>query len=178
MKIIGWVRSGDKTACGGTVIEGDVTCISYGRPYAFEGARVSCHRYCVIANGYPLSTVNGRAQVLHGMKTNGGCPIYSTLNGIDGVGDDSGTELPVRFVKDKFGDWSPRMNDGYDQHFLVTDDVTGTPLAGRRYRMVFNGKTIEGQTDADGRTQRVSSDDPAEVTIEVMPEGYTGGAGV
>lgn len=44
MKIIGWIRYGNKTACGGTVVEGDSICTSHGRAYAFQGARVACRK--------------------------------------------------------------------------------------------------------------------------------------
>lgn len=71
MKILGWIRYGDKAACGGTVIEGDQTCRSHGRAYAFQGARVACRKDCIIADGFPRSTLtNGRAQVIHGMAIN------------------------------------------------------------------------------------------------------------
>lgn len=83
----GFVRVGDKTECGGTVLEGDTTCVSHGRAYAFQGARVSCRKRCVIAEGNMRHILpNGRPRVVHGMKTSGGCICESTLNGTDGVG--------------------------------------------------------------------------------------------
>ncbi|RAM67148.1 PAAR domain-containing protein [Herbaspirillum rubrisubalbicans] len=173
MKIVGWIRYGDKTACGGTVMQGDPTCLSYGKPYAFQGALIACRKKCIIADGYPLSTLtNGCAMVIHGMKSSAGCPIHSTLNDTDGVGVDDNAEIPLRFVQDEAGDWIGKMNEGYDQHFLLRDDVTGEPLADRHYRMTLNGKVLEGKTDSNGKTQKVAFDDPADVAIEVMPEGY------
>lgn len=175
MKIIGWIRYGDKAACGGTVIEGDQTCRSHGRAYAFQGARVACRKDCIIADGFPRSTLtNGRPQVIHGMKTSAGGPLLSTLNEVDGVGNASGEDIPARFMQDDEGEWIGKMNEGYDQHFVLTDGQTGQALANRYYRMTCNGKISEGKTDSKGRTKKVSSDDAAEVTIEVMPEGYTG----
>lgn len=175
MKIIGWIRYGDKTACGGTVVEGLPNCTSHGRAISFQGARIACRKGCVIVEGFPRATLpNGRPRVIHGMITSGGCPCYSTLNDIDGVGNESGEEIPIRFVQNEEGDWVGKMNEGYDQHFVLTDDETGQPLANRHYRMTCNGKVIEGKTDSNGKTEKISSDDPAEVTIEVMPEGYTG----
>lgn len=177
MEIVGWIRVGDKAACGGTVVEGDETCISYGRAYAFQGAHLACQKGCVIADGFIRAVLtNGRSQVIHGMMTSGGCPLQSTLNDIDGVGVDEAEETPIRFVKDDDGGWVGKMNEGYDQHFILTDEETGEPLANRQYRMTCNGKVTEGTTDANGKTAKVSSDDSAEVTIEVMPEGYTGAA--
>ena len=64
------------------------------------------------------------------------------------MGNASGEDIPARFVQDDEGEWIGKMNEGYDQHFVLTD--------------------------SKGRTKKVSSDDAAEVTIEVMPEGYTG----
>lgn len=37
MRILGWVREGDATACGGRVAEGDQRVKSRGRAYAFQG---------------------------------------------------------------------------------------------------------------------------------------------
>lgn len=86
MTTTGFVRVGDKTECGGTVLEGDETCVSHGRAYAFQGARVSCRKRCVIAEGDMRHILtNGRPRVMHGMKTSGGCVCESTLNGVDGV---------------------------------------------------------------------------------------------
>jgi uncharacterized Zn-binding protein involved in type VI secretion len=175
MEIIGWIRQGDKAACGGLVAEGDQSCISDGRPYTFQGARLACKKNCVIAEGYAHSTLtNGRSQVIHGMKTSGGCPLLSTLNDFDGVGNERGAEIPIRFVQDNEGAWVGKTNEGYDQHFVLTDEKTGAPVADRYYRMTFNGKTVEWKTDANGKTAKVAADDPSEVAIEIMPEGYTG----
>ncbi len=177
MRIIGWIREGDQAACGDQVIEGDSCSISDGRSLAFEGARMSCTRGCVIAEGYrPDKLFNGRSPVLHGMKTSGNCPLLSSLNNIDGIGNDGREELPIRFVQDDAGAWVGRANDGYDQQFVLTDKQTGEALANRHYRMRFNGKTIEGKTDTNGKTARVEADDPAEVILEIMPEAYGGGA--
>lgn len=175
MDIIGWIREGDQAACGGTVAQGDPHCMSMGKAYSFEGARMACPKNCVIAEGFARSTLpNGRSRVFHGMKTSGGCPLLSTLNDRDGVGNTGGPDVPIRFVQNEAGEWVGKSNEGYDQHFVLTDEQTGTPIADRYYRMTFNGKTIEGKTDTNGKTEKVTADDPAEVTIELMPEGYTG----
>jgi uncharacterized Zn-binding protein involved in type VI secretion len=87
MNIVGWIRQGDATACGGIVAEGLSNCISRGRAISFQGARVTCSKSCAIAEGFSRATLpNGQPRVIHGMKTTGGCACYSTLNGVDGVG--------------------------------------------------------------------------------------------
>jgi uncharacterized Zn-binding protein involved in type VI secretion len=175
MKIIGWIREGDKAACGGTVVEGLKTCTSRGVPYTYQGAQIACRKNCVITEGFARSTLaNGRSRVIHGMLTSGGCPLLSTLNDTDGVGNSGGEGVPIRFVQDDDGSWFGKMNEGYDQHFVLTDEHTGEPLPNRHYRITCKGKTIEGKTDANGKTEKVAADDPSEVTIEIMPEGHTG----
>jgi uncharacterized Zn-binding protein involved in type VI secretion len=71
------------------VAEGSSCEFSDGIGYSFQGARMSCNGSCVISEGYPKSTLsNGNAQVLHGQLTSGGCPLISTLTGVDGVADE------------------------------------------------------------------------------------------
>jgi uncharacterized Zn-binding protein involved in type VI secretion len=173
MNIIGWIREGDEAACGAMVAEGDPGFRCDGRAFAFTGAQMSCPQNCVIAEGFTGSILPGaRHRVLHGMKTTAGCPLVSSLNDRDGVSNASPDPVPFRFVRDDKGEWSGKTNEGYDQHFILTDEHTEQPLPNRYYRMTYKGKVTEGKTDAKGRTERVESDDPAEVTIEVMPEGY------
>ena len=175
MNIVGWIRVGDQAACSGTVAEGDPAFSSDGRAFSFRGAQISCPSNCVISEGFPGSLIsNARQRVLHGMKTSGGCPLLSTLNERDGVSNASDETLPIRFVRSDAGEWVGKTNEGYDQHFVLTDEQTDRPLAHRHYRMTFKGQVIEGKTDAEGRTEKVESDDPAEVAIEIMPEGYDG----
>ena len=175
MNIVGWIRKGDQAACGGVVAEGEPTFTIHGRPLAFQGGRMSCRKSCVISEGFTSSILsNSRCRVLHGMKTAGGCPLLSSLNELDGISGASDAALPVRFVQDDTGEWVGKTNEGYDQHFLLRDHQTGEPLPNRHYRLTFNGQTVEGKTDADGKTAKVAADDPSVVSIEVMPEGYTG----
>lgn len=175
MNTIGWIRYGDKAACGGVVVEGSTTEISHGRPLAYYGARMACRKHCVIMEAHPCFTLsNGRQVPHHGHITTNGCPLESTLNDIHGWLNESGSAIPIRFAKDAEGEWVGKHNEGYDQIFHLTDDVTGEPLANRHYRMTFNGEVIEGKTDNEGRTSKVIADDPGEVQIEIFPEGYDG----
>lgn len=158
MKIIGWIRYGDKAACGGTVIEGDQTCLSHGRAYAFQGARMACRKNCIIAHGFPRSTLtNGRPQVIHGMKTSAGCPLQSTLNDIDGIGNASGETVAEKYYLNAEGDWAPlkepeRCAVPYDeQPKLDAPTIDGLPW----YVQTMDGRTFSGRTGPDGRLPRI-----------------------
>ena len=160
MDIVGWIREGDKAACGGTVVEGDQTCKSYGRAYAFQGARMACRKNCVIAEGFGRSTLtNGRSRAIHGMVTSGGCPVYSTLNDIDGVGNESGESIAERHFLNAVGEWTPvkeadPQEDSYDeQPRLIAQPIDGVPY----YVKTLDGRTFAGRTGADGQLPRIGT---------------------
>jgi uncharacterized Zn-binding protein involved in type VI secretion len=162
VKIIGWIRQGDTTACGGKVAEGLNTCTGRGVPYSFQGARIACRKNCVIAEGFSRSTLaNGRSRVIHGMKTSGGCPISSSLNDIDGVGDESGEAIPRGFTQDHNGQWvgnaagvSSGVLQAYDEQFLLLGG-DGRPLVYTYYTAkLASGELVHGETDEKGKTQR------------------------
>lgn len=173
MKIIGWIRYGDKTACGGTVVEGDQTCTSYGRAYAFQGARIACRKNCVIVEGFIRSTLtNGRAQVIHGMVTSGGCPLQSTLNDIDGVGNEGGDAIASKFYQTTEGEWLPKFGPEHfteespDEQVRAVDAKTGKPIPELAYYIEApDGSTYTGHTDADGLCERVTTYRPEELAV-------------
>lgn len=163
MNIIGWIREGDKAACGGTVVEGDLTCTSHGRAYSFQGAHMACRKNCVIAEGFIRSTLtNGRSQVIHGMVTSGGCPLQSTLNDIDGVGNESGEHVPASFVEHQ-GEWVEKK---FDEQFFFKDE-NGTILAGIPYTVKLDDELIHGTTDDDGKTERYVTDGAKQIEFHI-----------
>lgn len=175
MKIIGWIRQGDKAACGGKVAEGLHTCTSRGVPYSFEGAHMACRNNCVIREGFARSILaNGRSRVIHGMKTSGGCPLYSTLNGIDGVGDTSGEAISLGFTQDHAGQWvgntagvSSSVKQAYDEQFLLLGGDS-RPLARTYYTAkLASGELVHGETDDEGKTQRFYAADAQHIEIHL-----------
>ena len=173
MEIIGWIRFGDKASCGGTVAEASMVEISHGRGYTFTGARMSCRKNCVISGGYPLSTLsNGRTRVIHGDCTSGGCPLQSTLNDIDGIGNDSGTAIASTFYQSSDGEWLPKYGPEHfteespDEQVRAVDDKTGEPISDLAYCIEApDGTTYSGQTDSEGLCQRVSTFKPEELKV-------------
>lgn len=175
MAILGWIRLGDKASCGGTVVESEQTSISHGKPHAFQGARLSCRKNCRIAEGHQTSVLpNGRNKVIHGMTTSGGCPLVSTLNGVDGVENQSGQESNAAFVPDGQGNWrgisppSCTHEQAYDEYFVLLDEESGAPARNRYYRITLDtGQAMEGFTDAEGRTQYAVADKSVPLKIEI-----------
>lgn len=159
MDIIGWLRQGDKAACGGIVAEGDPFVTSMGRPYAFEGAKVACRKNCVIAEGYPFSTLmNGKPQVLHGMMTSGGCPLLSTLNDEDGVGNERGEVVPTRYFQNADGAWvgahrNPAEATFDEQAKLLAPRAEGMPY----FVQTLDGRTFAGRVGPTGLLPRIET---------------------
>lgn len=160
MEIKGWIRQGDRTACGGTVVEGDPFITGYGRPYSFHGAKVACKKNCVIGEGYAFSTLpNGRSRVVHGMTTSGGCPLLSTLNDIDGVGNESGCAVPSAFFLNASGQWiaaqEPRPGEvSYDEQ----TKLDSLPMVGVPYFIeTMGGRTFSGRVGADRLLPRINT---------------------
>jgi hypothetical protein len=57
----------------------------------------------------------------------------------------------------------------YDQHFRLLDQRTREPMPGVAYRIATDdGEVIEGLTDSQGHTRRVSGNSSLPVTIHVM----------
>ncbi|WP_454722747.1 MULTISPECIES: PAAR domain-containing protein [Cupriavidus] len=55
----------------------------------------------------------------------------------------------------------------YDQRFQILDELTGAPLGNRRYCVRTSAGIVEGHTDIDGFTEKVTSDIDESVTIEI-----------
>mgnify|MGYP000672159484 CR=1 FL=1 len=176
MNIIGWIRLGDKAACGGNVVEGLETCRGRGVPYSFEGAHMACRNNCVIAEGFSRSTLsNGRSRVIHGMRTSGGCPLYSTLNEVDGVANQSGAAMAEKHFLNADGEWAPVKEPGpnetpYDER----PQLAAPPIAGVPYIIeTKDGRTFSGRAGADGLLPRIDTYGEDEYTVSWGDEALT-----
>lgn len=150
---------GDRAACGAMVCEGDQFVTSMGRPYTFQGAKLACKKNCVIAEGYLFSTLtNGKPQVLHGMRTSGGCPLLSTLNDVDGVGNEGGDPVPTSYFLNADGFWTGAQQvaneDPFDEQAkLQAPRAEGIPYFVR----TLDGRTFSGRVGPTGLLPRIDT---------------------
>lgn len=185
------IRLGDRTTHDGVVVSAAGRFQMFGKPVARLGDKVTCpirsHGSCTIVEGDPHWSIDGTPVALEGHKTSCGASLISSLPNVarsyEGMGEASmGAGSAAALVSPAAARPAPvpRVGDsqaeGFDQHFLLTDEVTGEPLANRFYRLIWNGKTIEGHSNEEGLTARVEADAAIDVKIEVFPEGYTGAA--
>jgi hypothetical protein len=130
----------------------------------------------VIAEGYAFSTLtNGCSQVIHGMRTSGGCPLYSTLNGVDGVADEGGEAIAEQHVLNADGHWVPVKKPAPDAHphderpQLVAPPIRGVPY----YIETLDGRTFSGRAEADGLLPRIDTRTEDEYTLYWGDEALT-----
>lgn len=177
MKSLGWIRYGDKAACGAEVVEACPNVKSHGRELTFYGARLACRKYCVIVQAHPRFTLpNGKNVPHHGHITTGGCPLISTLNDIHGWSNESGVDVPEAYRQNKEGEWvgvfSPRRHEDceHDQHFIF-EDHEGQPLEGISYRVTDErGAVIEGKTCAEGKTAIMAGHEGEALNCDIAKE--------
>lgn len=168
---------GDTTSHGGTILEGFPTLNVYGRLASGMGHKVRCPRckgIFSIIEGAENRTVNGIPIALEGMLTSCGAALVASQRNAR-VAIDHTAAAGLAFgpavegmLDDHHSDASPK---DYDQHFEVLDEVTGQPMANRRYRITVDGLSFEGVTDSEGRTQRILAKDAMQATLEVLPGG-------
>ncbi|TFW08737.1 PAAR domain-containing protein [Oxalobacteraceae bacterium OM1] len=176
MRLIGFIRMGDRAACGGVVCEGSPNDVSHGRPLSFQGAHMACRNPgCVIIEAHPFFTAsNGRNVPLHGHITTAGCPLISTLNDVHGWTNESGEPIPLSFVQDDDGEWvAASFAEQTGHRFLVKDSETGRPLANRRFVALVDDAQVEGLTDKQGYAH-VEAEAGQSVRIHLPYEAPTG----
>jgi uncharacterized Zn-binding protein involved in type VI secretion len=165
--LLGWLRVDDKAACGGTVIEGNLTNISMGKAITFQGAKIACRYNCTIREGLPFFTDNGKPVPHHLHKSTRGCPIYSTLNGVDGWEGGSDSAPAERHFQNADGHWTEMKEaepheDSYDeQTHLQVPQAEGTPY----FIETMDGRTLSGTLGADGLIPRIDTFGEDEYTV-------------
>ena len=159
MSSLGWIRKGDKAACGGVVAEGLPHFNSHGVEASYQGARMACPKNCTIAEGLQQFTLpNGRQRPHHGHRTSSGCPLISTSNGVDGWGADGALE-PASFFQNADGQWIEVAAPNSAQlvldemPHLVDEAIEGVPY----FVETADGRTFAGRAQSGGLLPRIES---------------------
>lgn len=152
-----WIVQGDITSHGGTVIEGDPTFATNGKPVAHVGHMVTCPK-CKggpfpIVTGAPDFINNGKPVARHGDQTACGAILISG-QAVSTWG--SGTPSPLTSSTRQASALSklPSASDSHDEQFLLLDG-NGRPLVSTYYTAkLASGELVHGKTDDEGKTQR------------------------
>ncbi|AUH53428.1 hypothetical protein CXB49_22920 [Chromobacterium sp. ATCC 53434] len=164
------IREGDSTSHGGTVLEAFPTLSVYGKNAAGIGHKVSCPK-CkgtfVIVEGTSSTIFMGKNVAVEGMKTSCGATLIAsqgqaTIDVASGAAGTSPTSIAASALST--ASTVPRL---FDQHFII-HGMDGKPLADWPYTIELpNGQKINGKTDKEGKTMKVSSDTADTATLHV-----------
>lgn len=165
-----FIRVGDKTTAGGTVLDGVPNNTHDGVPVSYEGARIHCpacnsegHAQKVPPY-WPMSMM-GKEALLDGDLCICKCNPPPTL-----IASQEDRFMSFESQSEAVGSgasWSAQSAKvmTHDQHFLIINS-DGTPVAGLPFRLeVSDGTTVTGTTSADGLTKLVSADSAKNVQL-------------
>lgn len=155
MAIGHYIRRGDKTTCGGVVLEGNPSFSMHGVPVARAGDAVSCGKdgqHYVIAGGFQHFMIGGSvAGTLDSVST---CPCRARLiHSLPSATyqSDRGSAQAERAATSSTSRSHPISTDRvFEKSFAITDSETGRPLVSRKYIALVDGRRVEGLTNANG----------------------------
>lgn len=159
------VCKGDRTTHGGTVIEGDELRTCNGRAIATLGCMTACPQ-CrgkfPIIEGARCHSFVGYGTVLDGMETGCGARVIASPQTTMTVDDPAGGADEAHTGESLQEAGKPILST----QFQVVDEQTGKPVAGKAYQIMLpDGSNRSGVTDADGKTVRITGQDPATVEL-------------
>ena len=183
------IRVGDMTTRGGRVATGLSTVTWHGHALAFEGDQVECPA-CgttghIVAVGTRISSTgpHGKQQALSGDLCLCRCTPPPQLvasqqtSWVEGDMAEGGAMHPTISADAWHVGMPPQAvtkeghaPDSCDQRFLLRDEADGTPLAHRLYRLRHPGGMLQGRTDAQGHTERVTGTGGSQIRIEIFGE--------
>jgi uncharacterized Zn-binding protein involved in type VI secretion len=166
---------GDKTSHGGVVVEGSPTNDIEGKPMARVGDKATCpKRGCpstvtIVTTSDPTIIIDGKPAAFHGDGLSCGAKLiasqFSANSDPNGGGDSvaSSTAAASGFLSQNL------QRGSHDQHFVLTNNQTGEPLEHVKYKIhLADGRSFEGVTDDEGKTEKVFADSPLGAKIEVL----------
>lgn len=181
-----FIRVGDKTTHGGTVMSGDVTFIVDNKPVARVGDLVMCPQckgtFPIVSGA--MTVFSGKPVALKDDLTACGAKLIPTqfLSGWGGASDDyspsrmsspssinsAARQATLAAANSKATATDKKQSDhAFDMHFHLKDEATGTPLSNIPYKITLaDGKSITGKTDGDGLTAKIAADSALTAKIE------------
>jgi uncharacterized Zn-binding protein involved in type VI secretion len=174
MAIVGFIVVGDRTSHGGIVISGNMTYTIYGVPVARVGDKVFCPRCkqttVIISSRFPTVSSMGQVMTYDQDSTSCGALLYSRHNGHAGWDCGGPESTPVRADASASVDQNlPKGALSFQEHFILHDE-TGKLMANVPYFVrTGEGRTYEGETDAEGQTDVVWTDSPDVIEVKVGP---------
>lgn len=180
-----WIVVGDTTSGGGNVVTGSPFTDIDGKSVARIGDNVICGRHgaTVIATGDPTIIIDGQAVARHGDACACGCMLVSAQQmhvfvdsgGAAGTRVGSATSAAIAAAATQaaagLAKAAAAASTGkYDEQLRFVN-ANGARLADVGYLLhLADGSQVEGTTDSDGRTGRISTKTPQQIVrAELTP---------
>ncbi|WP_423382619.1 PAAR domain-containing protein [Burkholderia sp. LMG 32019] len=168
-----FIREGDKTTAGGTVLDGVPNNMHHGVLLSYEGARIHCpacnsEGYASKVPPFLPMKMMGKAPILDGDLCICKCDPPPRL--IESQHDrfmsfEADPHVAARIAPDRIPLRTVRV---FDEQFRLIDHDTGRPLANVRYRVrTATGGSFTGVTDATGHTQRITTTGTENLRLEI-----------
>jgi hypothetical protein len=166
------IKYGDRARSGATVVEGLDCDTHQGVALTFVGARMFCP-VCkspgvIVAKGPRLPSFSmNKEMTLSGdlcvCKCDKPSPIIESQ--WDTYEDLTAEEMEAM----NFGPNGARLLYHHDEQLTLRDQRTNRPLSNDSYRLKAGSSVIaSGKTDANGRTERLITDDKQNIVIEIL----------
>lgn len=173
-----YITVGATTSHGGKVITGSPHTTHNGIQVSRKGDKVvcfKCKKLTTILTGDPSFIVDGAPIARAGDVTSCGAKLIANQQSFcEGDFEVGSIEQPAPLVfpkSDPEALFNKIKEDNiYDDRFQLLDELTQQPLAHVRYRLDYDGQSVEGQTDAEGFTQIIESNYPAQVRVHILLE--------
>jgi len=161
-----FIREGDTTSHGGTVLACSPANMDDGRPIALLGDKVSCPKcggiYPIVAVKNLGVTFDGRPVASEGDTTACGATLIASQNNTTAEPTSGGS---IGGGKNVLSEAIPQTP--YRGRFQVLDDVNRQPVAGHPYTVrTADGRVVQGKTDANGFTDWLDNHDASSLTFE------------
>ncbi len=172
-----YIMVGDKTTVGGEVLDGSPHCTWHNKIRAINGSSIKCPVCKSIGKlkvepSRPDRGPEDEIFALNGdlcickcspaptLLASQSIAMYDNIGGV--VAAPAFSSCAVWSASNSF--W----HDEHDQHFYLHDKTTEEPLKKCHYRINCNGKSIEGVTNDDGMTAKVSANDALTAIVEIL----------
>ncbi len=171
-----YITVGAKTSHGGTVITGSPHTTHNGIPVARKGDKVmckKCKKMTTIVSGDASFIVDGAAIARGGDVTSCGAKLIAIQQAfaesdfsVESIAQAAPLVFPKSDVSNSFSEEVD--NETYDDRFQLLDKTTQQPLSYVKYRLDYDNKSTEGQTDEKGFTETIEANHPAEVSVHLI----------
>lgn len=170
-----YITVGATTTHGGTVITGSPHTTHNGVQVSRKGDKVicrKCKKVTTILTSDPTFIVDGAPIARGGDVTSCGAKLIAIQQSFcESDFEVFGVEqpTPLQFPKSDPDALFAAINDKvYKDGFQLLDQHSQLPLAYINYRLDYDGKSVEGKTDAEGFTEIIESNYSAEVNIYLL----------